>query len=148
MGLTPMSDDALELTEAGLRARMQKMRADLKNNFGLDAAGVEQEIQRRLRAIGIEDEARAIEAAAADMAGEAPLWYYILHEAETLAGAHRLGPVGGRIVAEVLIGLLWGDPLSYLQVSPSWRPDAEPLPLPAAKQGDFTMTDLVQFATR
>ena len=33
-----------------------------------------------------------------------------------------LGPVGGRIVAEVLIGLLVGDPLSYLSVDPPWKP--------------------------
>ena len=29
-------------------------------------------------------------------------------------GGHHLGPVGGRIVAEVLIGLLWNDHHSYL----------------------------------
>ena len=29
-----------------------------------------------------------------------PLWYYILREADVCEGGHRLGPVGGRIVAE------------------------------------------------
>jgi hypothetical protein len=39
--------------------------------------------------------------------GEAPLWFYILKEAELPPyKAEQLGPVGGRIVAEVLVGLL------------------------------------------
>ena len=39
-----------------------------------------------------------------------PLWYYVLKEAEVLADGLHLGPVGGRIVAEVFIGLLQTDP--------------------------------------
>ena len=35
----------------------------------------------------------------------------------------RLGTVGGRIVAETLIGLLWGDGSSYLRQAPHWKPD-------------------------
>ena len=35
----------------------------------------------------------------------------------------RLGTVGGRIVAETLIGLIWGDGHSYLRQAPNWRPD-------------------------
>ena len=35
-----------------------------------------------------------------------PLWYYVLKEAEVVADGLQLGPVGGRIVAEVFIGLL------------------------------------------
>ncbi|MEZ4306717.1 MAG: heme peroxidase family protein [Polyangiaceae bacterium] len=42
-----------------------------------------------------------------------PLWYYVLREAELVGGGNRLGPVGGRIVAEVLLGLLDADPTSY-----------------------------------
>jgi hypothetical protein len=45
-------------------------------------------------------------------------------------GGDRLGPVGGRIVTEVLIGLLRADPASYLSLEPDWRPT-----LPAAGQG-------------
>jgi hypothetical protein len=52
-----------------------------------------------------------------------PLWYYILREADLLNEGLCLGPVGGRIVAEVLIGLLWGDRLSYLRSSPAWQPE-------------------------
>lgn len=54
--------------------------------------------------------------------GETPLWYYILREADVCAGGYRLGPVGGRIVAEVLIGLIDSDATSYRQNSGDWRP--------------------------
>jgi hypothetical protein len=40
---------------------------------------------------------------------ETPLWYYILKEAEVQHDGERLGDVGGRIVAEVIVGLLQGD---------------------------------------
>jgi len=71
--------------------------------------------------------------------GRAPLWYYILKEAEA-GGGERLGPVGGRIVAEVLLGLLKGDRFSYVNADPAWTPD-----LPAAEPGKFTLADLVTF---
>jgi hypothetical protein len=51
-----------------------------------------------------------------------PLWYYILAEAKAAAGGLSLGPIGGRIVAETLIGLLRGDPTSYLSVYPRFEP--------------------------
>jgi hypothetical protein len=53
---------------------------------------------------------------------ETPLWYYILREADACTGGHRLGPVGGRIVAEVLVGLIDADPTSFRKNSPEWRP--------------------------
>ncbi len=53
---------------------------------------------------------------------ETPLWYYILREADACTGGHRLGPVGGRIVAEVLIGLIDTDPTSFRKISPEWLP--------------------------
>lgn len=135
MGLEPLTDEELGLTAEGLRARLDALELD------------EAELQQRLQAAGIEDVDGTIDRAGADFAGEAPLWYYILREAEVCAGAHRLGPVGGRIVAEVLVGLLWGDPLSYLHVEPNWQPSQERLALPVAHAGDFTMTDLLHFAT-
>lgn len=76
---------------------------------------------------------------APDFEGDAPLWYYVLREAEILAGGRHLGPVGGRIVAEVLIGLLKGDPLSWFSVEPGWQP-------PLAREGRFGMSDLLRFA--
>jgi hypothetical protein len=73
-----------------------------------------------------------------------PLWYYILREAEVLGGTGiHLGPVGARIVAEVLVGLLEADPNSYLSTQPTWKPT-----LPSADHDDFTMADLVRFTLR
>jgi len=66
-----------------------------------------------------------------------PLWYYLLKEAEHRAGGDRLGPVGARIVTEVLIGLLRADPASYLSQEPDWSPT-----LPAAGPV-FGLTDLI-----
>jgi hypothetical protein len=54
--------------------------------------------------------------------GETPLWYYILREADVRTGGHRLGPVGGRIVGDVLVGLLDADPQSFRTVDPTWQP--------------------------
>ena len=70
-----------------------------------------------------------------------PLWFYILREAEVQKDGEQLGPVGGRIVAEVFIGLLQGDALSYLKQDPGWTPI-----LPSATAGTFEMTDLLRFA--
>jgi hypothetical protein len=91
-------------------------------------------------------------------AGNAPLWYYVLAEAlaqwmravtdagKTGDDADRipitLGPVGGRIVAETIIGLLFGDSHSFLSQDPNWVPT---LPV----QGDiFRMGDLLKYALR
>jgi hypothetical protein len=59
--------------------------------------------------------------------GKTPLWYYILREAEVLgfnrAGVpgNRLGPVGSRIVAETLIGLIEHSRYSIMREK-DWRP--------------------------
>jgi hypothetical protein len=53
---------------------------------------------------------------------ETPLWLYVLKESQARGGGDRLGPVGGRIVAEVLIGIIRNDPESHLAVAPEWRP--------------------------
>jgi len=80
----------------------------------------------------------------AALAMHPPLWFYVLKEAELLEGGRMLGPVGGRIVAEVLLGLLAHDPLSYLSVEPNWRPVT-----PMAKDdGSFDMPQLIRFATQ
>jgi hypothetical protein len=47
---------------------------------------------------------------------------YVLREAEGMANGERLGPVGGRIVAEVIIGVIRGDRQSYLRQEPDWTP--------------------------
>lgn len=53
----------------------------------------------------------------------------------------RLGPVGGRIVGEVFIGLLKADETSYLAARPNWTPV-----LPSATPSEFGITDLLKFA--
>jgi hypothetical protein len=60
--------------------------------------------------------------ASAGWRGETPLWYYILREADVCTGGQRLGPVGGRIVAEVLVGLIDADATSYRHNKQDWRP--------------------------
>jgi hypothetical protein len=72
----------------------------------------------------------------------APLWFYVLAEAQqqfrTDETPIRLGPVGGRIVAEVLVGLLLGDQHSFLTMHPDWRPFQE-----FTRHGHFEMGDFV-----
>ncbi len=72
-----------------------------------------------------------------------PLFYYILKEAELVEGGSRLGPVGGRIVAEVFIGLLQLDPQSYLNVQLAWTPT---LPAVGGAPESFRMIDFLTFA--
>jgi hypothetical protein len=74
--------------------------------------------------------------------GEAPLWFYILREAEVQQNGEQLGQVGGRIMAETLVGLLQRDPNSYLYLDPSWKPG----PPIAPTTGKFTFVDLLQYA--
>jgi hypothetical protein len=54
--------------------------------------------------------------------GETPLWFYVLREADVRGDGDRLGPVGGRIVADVLVGIVQADPESFLSVDPDWTP--------------------------
>ena len=59
---------------------------------------------------------RTLTSVSADFAGKAPLWVYVLAEAaaQTGSNAGRLGPVGGRLVAETIVGLLASDPTSVV----------------------------------
>jgi hypothetical protein len=74
---------------------------------------------------------------AAGWAGETPLWLYFLAESASCGGGEQLGPSGGRIVAEVLIGILDADRGSYLANDPGWTPT-----LPARGKR-FGLTDLL-----
>jgi hypothetical protein len=73
--------------------------------------------------------------------GETPLWYYVLKEAEARNDGDRLGPVGGRIVGEVLVGLIDHDPLSYRTNEPAWCPT-----LGARRPDWFALADLLAMA--
>ena len=83
----------------------------------------------------------AVSADRLGLEGETPLWFYLLRESEVLAEGRHLGPTAGRIVAEVVVGLLAADPASFLRMAPAWRPE-----LPSAHAGHFTMVDLLRFA--
>ena len=68
----------------------------------------------------------------------------MLREAENAPRrGRRLGPVGGRIVAEVLVGLLAHDPQSFLRRQPGWTPEG----LRAETAGHFTLGDILRFGT-
>lgn len=68
-----------------------------------------------------------------------PLWFYILKEAELKAEGKHLGAAGGRIVAEVLLGMLELDKASWLSADPDWTPS-----IPVA--GDtLQLSDIVRF---
>ena len=69
---------------------------------------------------------------------ETPLWLYVLKEAEALENGDRLGPVGGRIVAEVLVGIIDSDPESFRSVDPSWKPI-----LPSHDPDGFGIADIL-----
>ena len=63
----------------------------------------------------------------------------MLREADVTSAGEHLGPVGGRIVGEVIVGLLRGDRQSYLRQDPDWTPSY-------GTSGDFTMADLLRTA--
>lgn len=69
--------------------------------------------------------------------GETPLWYYILREADVRCRGARLGPVGARIVGEVLVGLLELDPSAVTHAPKDWRPTASLMDLvsPVSRSG-------------
>lgn len=86
-------------------------------------------------------------------AGNCPLWTYVLAETrakkltvKTLDGdrkftAQLLGPVGGRIIAETMVGLLLQDSSSFLAQDPLWRPDANLM-----AHGKFGLRELIAAA--
>jgi len=71
----------------------------------------------------------------------APLWCYILAEAQHLQDGERLGPVGSRIVIETFVGLMMTDGHSLLRQNPLWRPEL------VEKGGKFGMAEFIRMAT-
>jgi hypothetical protein len=70
--------------------------------------------------------------------GETPLWLYILKEAEVLHAGEHLGPVGGRVVGEVLVGIIDADPESFRSVDREWQPT-----LPGRRAQGFGLADIL-----
>ena len=118
---------------------------DLANDEGLDIA---RDARRPLREA---------------FAGHTPLWYYILREAEWYGtwdagdtpempwrqrgltdkfGGHHLGPIGSTIVLETFIGLLQGDPGSFIHQA-GWRPMA---PIVSGDPDKFELKHLLEWA--
>jgi len=82
--------------------------------------------------------------------GNCPLWTYVLAEAmqsqvsvevpvteKVTITTPMLGPVGGRIVAEVFLGLMFGDKHSLLNAAPGWTPETG---------SDYRLRDFVAYA--
>jgi hypothetical protein len=107
MGETPLSNDELS-----------------KNHrIEIDWPIVGNQVKAKTRYI--EDNPKLAEALAKpEFGGEAPLWFYILKE------------------AEILVGLLQQDKNSYLYLQPTWKPSSPVTPV----RGRFTMADLLKYA--
>ena len=106
--------------------------------FGLPSG---QEVAQAMSITALTDQELGITTVSPEFTGSAPLWFYILKEAQLQHQGRRLGSVGGRIVAEVLLGLLAGDPHSYVSEQPGFTPH------PAlAPKGEFGMPQLLHFA--
>jgi len=91
--------------------------------------------------------------ALAPFKGKCPLWTYILAEAiqnqtsltipvkeSKKISTPQLGPVGGRIVAEVFLGMMFGDNDSFLSAHPNWVPTIR------SKGAKFALRDIVAYA--
>ena len=89
---------------------------------------------------------------ASGFAGNAPLWAYILSEAQVMSWKNatgpvsdktpiRLGPVGGRLIAEVFASLLRGDRTSYLYAEPTFTPIPD-----FTRRGTFGLAQLINVA--
>lgn len=141
LGIVPLGDDIL--WDAGSR---------LLANTQLD--GGDKEDFEQVREARAAVKAAWVEGNGQFLQGSTPLWYYILREAEYYGvtkdpnepgvglGGQHLGPVGSRIVAETLIGLLWYDRNSFLHNASGFKPMA---PI-ALEPGDFTLDKLIRYA--
>ena len=122
--MTPEKEAALDPGDAADFALVQRNRAKILQDFGNTG-----------------------------LAGSTPLWYYILREAEyygvtkdlnekgAVFGGQHLGPVGSRIVAETLIGLLWMDQGSFLHDPRGFSP------IPQITRGkELTLAVLLEYA--
>ena len=100
---------------------------------------------------------------AAQFGNNTPLWYYILREAEWYGtwdagdtpttpardrgkndamGGHHLGPIGSTIILETFLGLLLGDPGSFVHQA-GWRPMA---PIAPTSSETFELKHLIAWA--
>jgi hypothetical protein len=86
------------------------------------------------RALGVPVLSNADLGLSARYGGKAPLWFYVLKEAELTQAGARMGPTGGRVIAEVIAGLLDADKTSFFNQPRGFTPLTTP----------FTMADLLR----
>lgn len=140
LGIEPLSDDVL-WSAGSSRLDVNTLPGDTAND--LKATN---EARARVRKDWVDGNGGPLK-------GNAPLWYYVLREAEWYGatndpndpaigfGGQHLGPVGSRIVAETLIGLLWLDKGSFLHDPRCFRP------MPQITGGkELTLARLVEYA--
>jgi hypothetical protein len=108
-----------------------------------------------------QDKLQPLNDIAPGFADRAPLWAYILSEAQVTSwdragnGASpdpdnipiKLGPVGGRIVADVFAALLLGDRTSYLRQGAPFTPIAD-FTHDGTRNGRFGLAELIKFVLR
>ncbi len=131
------------------RARMVKLPSGQQMAKFLGAVPLADDALLRGKGVnGGADLSNSSDAVKKELLENAPLWFYILREAETggqfkdnskrVGGDGKLGPVGSLIVAEVFHRAMETSVDSIVR-EPEWRPTL-------GKEGRFTMTDLLFFA--
>ena len=139
LGILPLSDDIL--WDAGSRL----LNEEVLTPDQLSDLQTTREARRDFRATWVDGNGGQLK-------GHAPLWYYVLREAEYYGvtndpnepgvgfGGQHMGPIGSRIVAETLIGLLWLDKTSFIHDSRNFKPFLGKTP------GKFTLADMMTYA--
>jgi heme peroxidase len=98
-------------------------------------------LSENLLTVGLGENAKRLMDISPRFKGNAPLWFYILAEAQQRKfGGNKLGPVGGRIVMETFVGLMMEDGHSYLRQDPLWSPLVR-------RRGRFGMSELIKLVT-
>jgi hypothetical protein len=72
-----------------------------------------------------------------------PLWFYLLKEAEIVAGGRSLGPLGSRIVMETLHAAIDAARPSILDEGDGWRCDSR---LEPQEERRYAFADLLEFS--
>ncbi len=118
-----------------VQARKLPLRNIFRDRFALELASG----QQMARAMGVPELAAPPELKKSGIT-KAPLWYYCLHEAEKHGG--KLGPVGGGIVATVLLRLMALDHESLLCSAADFKPWTA---LGATSSGQWSLGRMAQF---
>jgi len=121
MGLTPLTDNELKIGKATTSAEYKDLPL--------------------LISLALNKEGRS------EFEGKAPLWYYVLAEAQhewhkkngEADTTVQLGKVGSRIITETFVGIMLSDSHSILRQAPAWAPEI-------GKKELFDMTDFIKYA--